>query len=37
MMRIAGHPTLAARWQSIVERHASMLADRDRLFALRLW
>jgi len=37
LMRIAGHPTLAARWQSIVERHASMLADRDRVFALRLW
>jgi hypothetical protein len=37
MMRIAGHRALAARWQSIVDRHAGVLADRDRVVALSLW
>lgn len=37
LMRVAGHAELAARWQEIVERHAKILADRDRVIALTLW
>jgi hypothetical protein len=37
LMRVSGNTDLAARWQAIVDRHARMLADRDRAIALMLW
>jgi hypothetical protein len=37
LMRVSGNTDLAARWQAIVDRHARMLADRDRAIASMLW
>jgi hypothetical protein len=37
VMRIGGEAALAASWQAIVDRHAKVLADRDRVIAWMLW
>jgi len=37
LLRVAGDAAGAARWQTIIDGHARVLADRDRVIALSLW
>ncbi len=37
LLRLAGADVEAARWAVIVDRHAAVLTDRDRLLALAFW
>ncbi len=37
LARLVGDAAEGARWQAIIDRHAAVLADRDRVIALLLW